>query len=1095
MRSILAGRIRVHRVISSVLLRSFLLTLSFSANSAAQGGAQTGASRPLIVQAVDESELTTLKGNTHPLARPEFDLGTAPATLPMERMLLVLKRPPERQAALKKLLDDQQDKRSPNYHRWLTPEEFGKQFGPSDSDMQTISGWLQSHGFQVGSTKGRTVLEFSGSASQVQEAFHTPIHRYAARDELHWANASDPQIPTALTPAVAGVLTLHNFIKKPALHFSGERVAAKLVAGKKKPQVTFPPQNGQPAVHALAPQDYATIYNINPLYNYYINPMYSGINGYGIAIAVVGRSNLYSSSQNIFFQPTDIMDFGSVFNLGLGPYFNVYVNGPDPGDLGGGEEAEATLDSTWSAAIAPGAGVTLVVSATTNTTDGIDLSEAYIIESNSADVMTESFSSCELDATDADLAGHEALAEQAAAQGISYMVSTGDDGAEGCDDPSVAPATSRISVNFLASTAYTTAVGGTMFNENGDPSKYWASTAPISETALSYIPENVWNESSTTNGLWSSSGGASAGNIAAGGTTAGVPKPYWQYGVTGIPNDNVRDLPDVSLTAASHDPYLLCLEGSCEPNAQGEFYVYFVGGTSAAAPSFAGIMALVDQMSESVDPGVATFVRQGLPNYILYRLAAMESSYPAQCNGSNTSTSPASNCIFHDVTIGNNVVPGEVGSDYQAGVGYDLATGLGSVNVTNLANQWNSVTFNPTTTTLSLNGGTAVNITHGQSVPVSITVAPSSGTGTAPTGDVSLVLYQSDECCNGFQTGALGLWPLSSGSVSTSTNALPGGVYYLLAAQYAGDENYAPSTSSTTGVTVSAEPSTTAVSVLTPKAAGNFVPFTSGPFGSFVYLRADVAGQSGYGVPTGTVTFNDTFGPVPGGGAYSLNGQGNTATPNGILSFDAGTHTISASYGGDPSFNASSTTVSQTFTITPGFLASIASSSSTVVVSSPGGSGQTSVMVQYSTGFNGTINLACAGAPSEATCTISPSSVKTTGIAGSTTATVSITTQAATTSALYRRQTKYLLAQWLGAGLIFSFVLTRGKQRRLPGIFLLLILALVVVGPSCGGGGGGSSTPPPPPPNPGTPTGSYNMTVTATSGSMVSQTAFALVVQ
>jgi pseudomonalisin len=590
MRAILVGRVRVRPLISSVLVATFVLTLSFSTDSAAQ----TGASRPLIVQGVDESQLTTLKGNTHPLARPEFDLGTAPATLPMERMLLVLKRSPEQEAALRKLLDDQQDKHSPNYHKWLTPEEFGQQFGTIDSDIETITGWLQSHGFQVGSTKGRTVLEFSGSASQVQEAFHTTIHKYIVRNEPHWANASDPQIPTALTPAVAGVLTLHNFIKKPALDFSGEKIAGKMIPGE-KPQVTFPGENGQPAIHALAPQDFATIYNINPLYNTTINGI--SVDGSGVTIGVVGRSNLFDGGD--YGSDTDIYDFRNVFGGG-GGLFQVVLNGPDPGDLGGGEEAEATLDSTWSSAVAPGATVDLVVSATTNTTDGIDLSEAYIIESDLTDIMTESFSSCELYATDAQLAGAQALAEQAAAQGISYFVSTGDNGAEGCDDPSTAPATSPISVNFLASTAYTVAVGGTMFNENGNPNKYWGSTPPISETALSYIPEDVWNESSLTNGLWSSAGGASAGNIAAGGRTGGVLKPYWQYGVTGIPTDGVRDVPDVSLTAAEHDPYLLCLEGSCEPNGRGEFFVYFASGTSASAPSFAGIMALVGQKSEPI---------------------------------------------------------------------------------------------------------------------------------------------------------------------------------------------------------------------------------------------------------------------------------------------------------------------------------------------------------------------------------------------------------------------------------------------------------------------------------------------------------------
>ena len=224
-----------------------------------QEAAQAAAVRaPLITQPLDESRLTTLKGNTHPLARPLFDLGTAPASLPMERMLLVLKRSPEQEAALRKLLDDQQDKGSPSYHKWLTPEQFGKNFGPSDSDIQAITSWLQSHGFQVGTTKGRSVLEFSGSASQVKEAFHTTIHKYAVNGEQHWANASDPQIPTALTPAVAGIKTLHNFLKKPAIHVSDKRLFAKVIPGA-RPQFT-----GTDGTHALAPGDYATIYNAGP---------------------------------------------------------------------------------------------------------------------------------------------------------------------------------------------------------------------------------------------------------------------------------------------------------------------------------------------------------------------------------------------------------------------------------------------------------------------------------------------------------------------------------------------------------------------------------------------------------------------------------------------------------------------------------------------------------------------------------------------------------------------------------------------------------------------------------------------------------------
>ncbi len=235
-----------------------------------------------VTQAIDNSRLTTLTGNTHPLARPEFDRGPAPPNLPMNRMLLVLERSPSQETALETLLDEQQDKSSPNYHKWLTPVEFGRQFGPSDQDIQTVVGWLNSQGFQgIHVSNGRTVIEFSGTASLVQQAFHTAIHRYEVNGAEHWANASDPQIPTALTPVVAGVATLHNFYKQPQSFELAQRMEIKKVAGS-LPQVTF---SGTPQVHALGPADYATIYNIAPLYT-------ANINGAGTTIAIVGRSNI-----------------------------------------------------------------------------------------------------------------------------------------------------------------------------------------------------------------------------------------------------------------------------------------------------------------------------------------------------------------------------------------------------------------------------------------------------------------------------------------------------------------------------------------------------------------------------------------------------------------------------------------------------------------------------------------------------------------------------------------------------------------------------------------------------------------------------------
>jgi hypothetical protein len=1032
--------------------------------SSAIGQESFATARPLITDPVDESRVTVLKGNTHPLARPEFDLGTAPATLPMQRMLLVLKRSQEQEFSLRKFLDDQQDKASPNYHKWLTPEEFGKQFGPSDSDMQTITAWLQSHGFQVGSTKGRAVLEFSGSASQVQEAFHTTIHKYVVKEEQHWANANDPQIPAALTPAVAGVATLHNFLKKPQIRLVQQPAAAKMIPGK-KPQVTFPAQNGQPITHALAPQDYAVIYNINPTYQ-------SGVFGYGITIGVVGRSNLYNGGE-------DVADFRNyAFSLCCGS-FNIVLNGPDPGDLGGGEEGEATLDSTWSGAIAIGANVELVVSASTNTTDGVDLSEAYIVENNLTSIMTESFGSCELYATDSQLAFSYALAEQAAAQGITYMVSTGDNGAEGCDDPSVAPAQNPISVNLLASTPFNTAVGGTMFNENGQDSKYWGSEPPVAESAISYIPEDVWNESGPSAGLWSSSGGASAGNIQASGSTAGVLKPSWQSGVVGVPVDNVRDLPDVSLTAAGHDPYLMCLDGSCVPDSQGNIYVYFASGTSAAAPSFAGIMALVEQQAGG---------RLGQANYVLYRLAAQQSNYPSQCNGSSTTATLTAGCIFNDVTVGSNVVPGELGTQYQATAGYDLTTGLGSVNVANLVTNWNTVTFNATSTVLTLNNATAVNITHGQPMPFQASVSPSAGGTGTPTG--GLVLLSS----NLASPAALGIFTLSAGQVLSSTSDLPGGNYTVWA-HYGGDGTFAPSDSSSTPVTVSSELSTTTLSVLTADANGNSLNFTVGPFGSFVYLRVDIAGKSGFGTPTGSVTFSDNGSPIVGASFIPLNSQGNTGTPNGILNFDTGAHSISASYGGDGSFSPSSTSQSLSFTITPGFYAAIPSNQSSVSISVPGASGATTAIVSSSTGFSGTITLACSGLPVGAACVFTPSSVKAAGVLATTTVGVSVSTTG-TAAALFSQPLHRGLPRGLAlyGMMFFSIVLIGARERRRLIPILLALVTLLLLSPACGGGGG-SSTPPPPPPKPATQAGTYNIGVTASSGSITSTTSFTLFVQ
>lgn len=1112
------------------LPRSSFLAVCFCLFTLSTFGQQIS-SRPLISQPVVESELTTLKGNTHPLAQPQFDMGAAPPDLPMNRMLLVLKRSPEQEYGLRALLDNQQDKASPHYHKWLTPDKFGAQFGPADQDVQIVTRWLQSHGFQVNRvTHGRSVIEFSGTEGQVEEALHTSIHKYAVNEEEHWANASDPQIPTALAPVVAGVWSLHDFRKQSNIRISKEVLKTKYTPGK-TPNTTLSGFGGP--IFALSPADFATIYNINPLYN-------AGISGTG-TIAVVGRSNLYAGGE-------DVINFRSVFNTPGVWVPQIILDGPDPGDLGGGEEAEATLDVSWSGAIAPFAGVDFVVSASTNTTDGVDLSELYIIDNNIAPIMTESFGSCDALATQSEAQGLSALAEQAAAQGITYMVSSGDSGAAGCDDPNFVPAVGGQSPSVLG-TSFNVVVGGTQFNENGNDSKYWSNqNAQDGSSVLSYIPEDVWNESCSAcqfPNLFSSGGGVSRYY---------TPKPTWQFGVTGIPSDGARDQPDIALTASGgHDPYLLCLEGSCVPDSNGFISVFLIGGTSASSPSFAGIMSLVDQQNGP----------QGQANYVLYRLAANESSSFSTCNASSTATLPASSCVFNDVTVGNNSVPGQAG--FSAGTGYDLATGLGSVNVNQLVTNWNTIAFRPTTTTL---GPSSISGTHGSPVTLNVSVAPNTGSGT-PTGDVSLVTSNNQ---------GLEFLALTNGSQSSSVTNLPGGSY-TLTAQYRGDTIFAPSPlSNAINVNISAENSTTTLEALDQ----NRNPFTTGQYGSFVYVRADVTSHSTHGVPTGTVSFADSSQNI-NPGPYLLNSEGNTAILNLTNFFAVGQHTITGTYLGDPSFNQSTSsplgfsitqantstaltsagqpqganltatigtsslgippsgsvtffsgsnnlgsagvqtitgssgpvtfaTLNATqlangqYTITanyPGDTNYVASSSgptaisiqpdfsiqpstTAVAIQNPGNSGSMTVSMTDLDGFSGAVTFSCSGLPSEAKCLFAPASL---AASGSTSLTV---TTAPKTGILKHEVTRpqwtlalAMLGMTIGGVVILGVPPGRRRRRKL---LLTMLLGALLVG--CGGGGGNNNQPPPP--DPGTPPGIYVVTLTGSSSSSTHSVQFDL---
>ncbi|MGB0035100.1 MAG: Ig-like domain repeat protein, partial [Candidatus Acidiferrales bacterium] len=709
--------------------------------------------------------------------------------------------------------------------------------------------------------------------------FHTAIHKFVVNGEEHWANASDPQIPSALGSVVGGVATLHNFVKKAHVKISEHVVSAKATAGKSANMIL------SDGTHAMSPADFAKIYNVP---NMLQSPPGTS-NGATSVIAIVGRSNINAA---------DIQNFRNVFGLpAIFSQNNVLLNGPDPGNLGGNEEVEAVLDASWSGAVAPLADVLFVVSASTDTTDGVDLSEAYIIDNNLAPVMSESFGACEQGVGSSEATNESNIAEQAAAQGITFMASTGDSGAKGCDDSSETAASGPNAVQLPSALPFAVAVGGTMFIENDNA--FWNTTDTSTfESAKSFITENVWNEScATANQCEPEVIADGVGpNILAGGGGASIffPKPVWQTGVAGIPAANFRVVPDVSLHAAVfHDGTVLCiasLQASCVEDNTGAFSLILVGGTSVAAPSFAGVMALVNEKTGQA---------QGQADFVLYRLAAGETL--SSCNGSKTSPLPASNCIFNDTTVGNNAVPGETGygtgsAQFQAGVGYDEGTGLGSLNVANLLTQWSTARTKASTTTIAIPA--TFPVAHGTSVSVNITVTGSGGT---PTGDVSLIAHTG--ASQSIETGGITLSPstLVLGSVAATTTGLPGGSYTAFA-HYGGDGTFLPSDSASgVNVNITPEMSTTTVTIESANSQLNPIPFTSGPYGSFVYLRADVAGKSGKGTPTGSVNFTDTVNAVTTnvpGDPYTLNSEGNTAAPNGFFTFGPGQHGIIAQYGG-----------------------------------------------------------------------------------------------------------------------------------------------------------------------------------------------------
>jgi hypothetical protein len=935
--------------------KGVILALAISFYLPTQAGTQTQV-RPRIMEAVDNARRIPLTGNVHPLARAEFDRGAVFDGLRMTRMLLLLQRSNEQEAALQDYLEKQQDKSSPNFHQWLAPEEFGALYGPADADIQAVTQWLGSQGFTVERVySGKTVMEFSGTAGQVRAAFGAEIRNYQIADKSYVANASDPQIPIALAPVVAGIVSLNNFPRQSHARVVGQ---ALKIAGKPgmEPLFTFPRPSGNGNFYGVGPGDFATIYNSKGLIS-------AGTDGTGQTIAIVGETNINVSDMQAFRQM-----FGLAANFDA---TNVILNGEDPGITSTGEEIEADLDVQWSGAVAPGATVKYVVSASTPASQGIDLSALYIIEHNLAGVMSESYGNCETALGSAGNAFFNALWEQAAAQGITVMVSSGDGGSAGCDNfDTETQATLGLAVSGLASTPYNVAVGGTDFDQVNKWGTYWSVTndSTTGASALSYIPEIPWNENCAQIGL--SGCGATAPNgslnivAGSGGPSRNYAKPKWQLGVTGMPNDNHRHLPDVSLFASpgfDGSGYVVCAgTGVTGVPAQcnltpGVYNFSIVGGTSVSAPAFAGIMALVNQY-EASHGGTN---RQGNANNVLYALVKKTG---ASCT---SSAAESAGCIFNDITKGNSVLPtgtAGVGTNsvpckggtancsatvaaqtgvlvepssstteaWTAGAGYDMATGLGSVNVNNLATNWATVSTVATKTSLTLLPTTG--ITHGtnESVTVNITVKANSGTAT---GDVSLIANFADGTTQG-----LDQFTLTNGQVANgTTNSLPGGTSYTVTAHYAGDGTNAPSDSAPVTVTVGKENSQAFIVIPTFDSSGNLTNgnATSVQYGSNYIIRMYVTDKNAVAsttgppspacyqenfltCPTGTITLTANGTGVDGAnGIYALNNAGYTRDINPTLS--GGTYSLLAQYSGDNSYLPSSRSTS--FVVVPSITA------------------------------------------------------------------------------------------------------------------------------------------------------------------------------